>query len=79
VADTTRLANYAAHAIENVVRSPDEDLKLFDSDGNPLPSLPRVLANMAGFEIGPYRVDGKLIEAAIETVRNAPPREGSRK
>jgi hypothetical protein len=71
VADTTRLANYAARAIEGIARSPDEDLKLFDADGSPLPSLRRGLANMAGVEIGPYRADAKLIDAAIETVREA--------
>jgi hypothetical protein len=80
VADTTRLANYAARAIEGIARSPDEDLKLFDADGSPLPSLRRVLANMAGVEIGPYRADAKLIDAAIETVREAPAqRETARK
>ena len=66
------LANYAAHAIDGLVRSPDEDLKLFEVDGSPLPALPRLLANMAAVEIGPYRADGKLIEAAIAAVRNAP-------
>ena len=70
--DTQRLANYAAHAIDGLVRSPDEDLKLFEVDGSPLPALPRLLANMAAVEIGPYRADGKLIEAAIAAVRNAP-------
>jgi hypothetical protein len=70
--DTQRLANYAAHAIEGIARSPEEDLKLFETDGNPLPALPRLLANMAAVEIGPYRTDGKLIGAAIEAVRNAP-------
>jgi hypothetical protein len=67
--DTARIANYAAHAIEGIARSTDEDLKLFDPAGNPQPALSRLLANMAGVEIGPYRVDATLIEAAIETVR----------
>jgi hypothetical protein len=31
-----------------------------------------LLANMAAVEIGPYRADGNLIEAAIESVRKAP-------
>jgi hypothetical protein len=70
--DTQRLANYAAHAIEGIARSADEDLKLFAADGSPLPALSRLLANMAAVEIGPYRADGSLIEAAIESVRNAP-------
>jgi hypothetical protein len=71
-ADTQRLANYAAHAIEGIARSPEEDLKLFGADGGPLPALSRLLANMAAVEIGPYRADGNLIDAAIESVRNAP-------
>ncbi|MEA2840676.1 MAG: hypothetical protein QOF41_2006 [Methylobacteriaceae bacterium] len=69
--DATRLANYAAHVIEGIARTPDEDLNLFDAGGNPLSSLARVLANMAVVEIGPFRADPKLIEAAIETVRSA--------
>jgi hypothetical protein len=70
--DTQRLANYAAHAIEGIARSPDEDLQLFAGDGSPLPALTRLLANMAAVEIGPYHADGNLIEAAIEAVRKAP-------
>ncbi|MBV9395217.1 MAG: hypothetical protein JOZ84_12500 [Methylobacteriaceae bacterium] len=70
--ETQRLANYAAHAIEGIARSTDEDLKLFAGDGSPLPALTRLLANMAAVEIGPYRADGKLIEAAIASVRKAP-------
>jgi hypothetical protein len=50
-------------------------MKLFDTDGSPLPSLSRVLANMAGVEIGPYRADAKLIEAAIEAVRREDARQ----
>jgi hypothetical protein len=72
--DTLRLANYAAHAIEGIGRFSDEDLKLFDADGSPGASLPRLLANMAAIEIGPYRADAKLIDAAIEAVRKLPPR-----
>jgi hypothetical protein len=69
--ETARLANYAARAIEGIARSPDEDLKLFDTQGGPLPALPRLLANMASVEIGPYRADAKLIRAAIEAVGTA--------
>jgi hypothetical protein len=69
--DTLRLENYAVRAIQGIARSPDEDLKLFSADGSPLPALPRLLANMAAVEIGPYRADAKLIDAAIEAVRGA--------
>jgi hypothetical protein len=72
--DTLRLANYAARAIEGIARFPNEDLKLFNADGSPGASLPRLLANMAAIEIGPYRADAKLIDAAIEAVRNPPAR-----
>jgi hypothetical protein len=65
-----RLANYAARAIEGIAQAADEDLKLFAADGTPLPTLPRLLANMASVEIGPYRADPKLIDAAIEAVQN---------
>jgi hypothetical protein len=68
--DAARIANYAARTAEGIVGSPDEDLKLFDKAGNPQPALSRLLANMAGVEIGPYRVDEKLIESALETVRS---------
>ena len=71
--DNMRLANYAARAIEGIVRSPDEDLKLFAPDGTPLPGLRRLLANMAAVEIGPYRADGKLIDAALLGVGNSAP------
>ncbi len=64
--ETLRLANYAARAVEGISRSPDDDLKLFAADGNALPSLPRLLANMSAVEIGPYRADHKLIDAAIQ-------------
>jgi hypothetical protein len=74
--ETLRLANYAVRAIEGIARSPDEDLKLFDVDGSPLPALRRLLANMASVEIGPYRADTKLINAAIEGLRIAPPLPG---
>jgi hypothetical protein len=69
--ETLRLENYAVRATQGIARSPDEDLKLFATDGSPLPPLPRLLANMAAVEIGPYRADAKLIDAAVEAVRSA--------
>jgi hypothetical protein len=65
-----RIAAYAARAIEGIAQSPDDDLQLFAANGTPLPALPRLLANMASVEIGPYRADPKLIDAAIEAVQN---------
>jgi hypothetical protein len=65
-----RIASYAARAIEGIAQSPDDDLQLFAANGTPLPALPRLLANMASVEIGPYRADPKLIDAAIEAVQN---------
>jgi hypothetical protein len=75
--ESLRLANYAAHAIEGIAHSPDEDLKLFEIDGTPRSALTRLLANMAAVEIGPYRADGKLIDAAIKAVGTAPARTAS--
>jgi hypothetical protein len=72
--ETLRLANYTTRAIEGIARSPDEDLRLFETDGSPRPSLPRLLANMAAVEIGPYRVDAKLVGAAIAAAGKAPQR-----
>jgi hypothetical protein len=69
--ETLRLENYAVRAIQGIARSPDEDLRLFATDGSPWPALPRLLANMAAVEIGPYRADAKLIDAAVEAVRSA--------
>jgi hypothetical protein len=69
--ETLRLENYAVRAIQGIARSPDEDLRLFATDGSPWPALPRLLANMAAVEIGPYRADVKLIDAAVEAVRSA--------
>ena len=70
--ESLRLANYAARAIEGIAHSPEEDLKLFEADGTPRAALTRLLANMAAVEIGPYRADGKLIDAAIEAAGNGP-------
>jgi hypothetical protein len=75
--DTLRLANYAAQAANGIAHAPDEDLKLFEADGRPRASLQRLLANMAAMEIGPYRPDAKLIEAAIAAAGNAPSRSAS--
>jgi hypothetical protein len=75
--DSLRLGNYAARAIEGIVRSPEEDLKLFEADGTPRAALTRLLANMAAVEIGPYRADGKLIDAAIVAAGHGPPRIAS--
>jgi hypothetical protein len=75
--DNSRLANYAARAIEGIARSADEDLKLFEADGRPLPALPRLLSNMAAVEIGPYRADAKLIDAAIAGLAGAPRTTGA--
>jgi hypothetical protein len=64
-----RLSNYAEHAIEGVVASPDADLKLFDADGHPTGNLALVMENMAGVEIGPLKVDPDLVAEAIARAR----------
>jgi hypothetical protein len=64
-----RLSNYAEHAIEGVVASPDADLKLFDADGHPTGYLAKVMENMASVEIGPLKVDPNLVADAIARAR----------
>jgi hypothetical protein len=64
--DGQRIRNYAMKAIEGVATSPSDDLKLFDPDGTPLPALQRVMENMSGVEIGPYKASSELVRAGIE-------------
>ena len=69
--DGTRLKNYALKAIDGVATSPDDDLKLFEADGEPTPALARVMENMSGVEIGPMRADPEVVKAGIETATAA--------
>ena len=60
------IRNYAGKISSGLVADSKTDLQLFNEDGSPGPNLARVLAQMAAVEIGPYRIDRSLIEAAIK-------------
>lgn len=64
--ESQRIHNYALRAIEGVASDPDEDLRLFSSDGTPGTNLPRLMFNMAKVEIGPLAARPELIAAAVE-------------
>ena len=63
--ETNRLQSYAQKASAGVAASPDEDLALFTSEGEPTPHLARVMENMSAVEIGPLRADKAVIAAGI--------------
>jgi len=64
--DEQRLRNYAGRMVESLGLGPDDDLKLFDSEGRPLPNLAHVMLAMSAFELGALRASPDLVEAAIE-------------
>ena len=63
--ETNRLKAYAQKASAGVAASPDEDLALFTPEGEPTPTLARVMENMSAVEIGPLRADKAVIAAGI--------------
>ncbi len=63
--ETQRIANYAARASVGIVAGPDDDLGLFDADGNPAPNLALLMENMSGVEIGPLKAQPELVAGAI--------------
>ncbi|MGJ0509873.1 MAG: hypothetical protein ACR652_22660 [Methylocystis sp.] len=67
--ELARIANYAAYVAEGVAASPNDDLLLFSTDGQPTGNLARVLANMAAVEIGPDRPRMALVTAAVSQLR----------
>jgi hypothetical protein len=67
--ETARIANYATRVAEGVAAGPDDDLKLFSSEGSPTEKLPLVMANMAAVEIGPLRASSALIRTAVYQLR----------
>lgn len=68
-AELARIANYAAHLAAGVVASPNDDLLLFTTDGQPTGNLAKALANMAAVEIGPDRPRDALVTAAVAQLR----------
>jgi hypothetical protein len=69
--DGPRLRNYAARVVEGLGVSTEDDLGLFEPDGEPTAALARVMENMSAVEIGPLRADPALARAGIETATNA--------
>jgi hypothetical protein len=63
--DSRRIRNYAMHAIQGIVQSPNEDLQLYSADGTPSARLLPLMVNMAKVEIGPLGARQGLIAAAI--------------
>ncbi len=70
--ENVRIQNYASSIAQGLVKTVNDDLKLFGANGAPTPSLARAMANMAAVEIGPFRAGQPLIDrviaAAIRTV-----------
>ncbi len=64
--DEQRLRNYASRMVEGLGLGPDDDLRLFDADGKPLPNLVPVMLAMSAFELGAVRASPDLVQAAIE-------------
>ena len=65
-AETQRIANYAARVIPGLAAGPNDDLGLFDTDGNPTPNLAKLMENMSAVEIGPLKAEPGLIAGAVE-------------
>jgi hypothetical protein len=72
--DEQRIQNYAGRIVQGLDLQPGDDLKLFASDGTPLPNLARVLLSMSSFELGHLRASVELVAGAVEraTRRTAP-------
>lgn len=63
--DEIRIRNYAGRIAGSVGLRIEDDLKLFDAEGRPLPNLRPVLLAMSGVELGSLRAAPALVEAAI--------------
>lgn len=71
--DLTRISNYATHIAEGIAPGPDQDLHLFDADGQPTENLARALTNMAAVEIGPLRAHPSLVAFGVAQLKLATP------
>nr|WP_279292657.1 hypothetical protein [Methylobacterium goesingense] len=63
--DETRIRNYATRIAASVGLKVEDDLRLFDPDGRPLPNLRPVMLAMSSVELGALRAGPALVEAAI--------------
>lgn len=64
--DEQRLRNYAGRMVAGLGLGPNDDLKLFEPDGKPLPNLAHVMLAMSSFELGALRASPDLVEGAVE-------------
>jgi hypothetical protein len=64
--DEQRLRNYAGRIAGDVGLGPDDDLRLFEPDGTPMPNLAAVLLAMSSFELGALRAGDHLVAGAVE-------------
>lgn len=70
--DSVRIDNYAARIARSVGLKPTDDLKLFSTDGAPLPNLAAVMLAMSAVELGTMRAAPDLVDAAIARLATAP-------
>jgi hypothetical protein len=63
--DEQRIQNYAGRIVQGLGLAPTDDLRLFESDGRPLPNLARVMLAMSSVELGVLRASAALVESAI--------------
>jgi hypothetical protein len=64
--DEQRLRNYAGRIAGDVGLGPEDDLRLFEPDGTPMPNLAAVLLAMSSFELGALRAGDHLVAGAVE-------------
>lgn len=74
-AGSVRVQAYAAAAGAHIAMGNHQDLGLFLADGTPTANLAQILTNMAGVEIGPQKVDTRLVAAALAGLRPLQPRK----
>lgn len=70
--DELRIQNYAARIAAAAETSAGDDLKLFDSEGRPLPSLTRVLLAMSSVELGLLHATSRLVDEAVARLAPVP-------
>ena len=63
--DEQRIRNYAARIAQGLGLGPNDDLRLFDHDGRPLPNLTRVMLAMSSVELGMLRASASLVQGAV--------------
>ncbi len=70
--EDARLAAYIKAAGNDIPLGKDDDLGLFNADGQPMPALGKLMANMSAVEIGPYQPLHSLIDLALAQLAALP-------